>query len=166
VATGAVQRDANRTIIHADGIIQDVLKAVADNCAAYKNAADDRERLGVTMTTANAIRSISGTAPRTSFVEEALQVILRRRGRTTHLDQLSKPTLTVDGVTTTKSKALVLEQLLLCVGYDVANVYDYMPKAAPTPIAGEVSQDESSALAKRPNEFVSSNGLRTGRALL
>ena len=122
----AVQKDSNKTVVYADQTVRNVFQAVADSHDAYLAAKDDAARLRIMTNTADAIRLQSGTLPHTGFVEEALQVIARRRGRPKGGDEVV--TLTIKGVAVTKPKKVVLEQLLQSIGHDVADVYAYLPR--------------------------------------
>jgi hypothetical protein len=124
---GAVQKDSNRTTVYVEPVVRDVLRIVADAAGDFSTALDETAKTRIASTTADLLMHRTGTRPPMRLVEDALGIVGRRGGR-------PKGSKTVLGLAqkarrdkATLHKHEVLEQLLIAVGYEVANVYDYMP---------------------------------------
>jgi hypothetical protein len=117
VLNEGARRDANRTIVDAKAVVKNALAHVVHNAPRYGRAeapgggaGDDPAREQIAHEVADLILGSTGTRPPLDLVHDALNVAARRRGR---------PKLGEEP----EFKDIVLERLLVCLGYEPSNLY-------------------------------------------
>jgi hypothetical protein len=115
VVEGHVTRRGAFTTVHGDLIVRGVIALVESAGRRYRGARETVVRDRIVARVRRDIWELAGTLPEAFFVAEALEAAPRGRGRPPR------------GEVVQRSKDVVYADLLMSIGYDVANPRDYMP---------------------------------------
>ncbi|MGO8994704.1 MAG: hypothetical protein ACLQVI_15420 [Polyangiaceae bacterium] len=117
VLADLVRRDGNRTVVDTGRVVREVLAVVDRAAARYvdEEATKDKRRT-ILLSVGREVMGVTGVFPPERILDGAL------------VSAATGPGQPKTGVEPPEFKHVALQDLLLALGYDVKNVYDYLPK--------------------------------------